>query len=146
MLTGQKKGSVYRVAAQLKISGTGTKIISKKGVHCALFTVHPFLSMTAEERRSPIIPQFIINNTDYQVSDAPLNCIQVQSEGFLVAVGCEDGNTSLLELSDSLCQCTRFLILEPEFLHKLFLMTGTKRWPHQRCLSGRREERKFSKR
>ena len=48
---------------------------------------------------------------DCQVSDAPLNCIQVQSEGFLVAVGCEDGNTSLLELSDSLCQCTRCLIL-----------------------------------
>ena len=33
---------------------------------------------------------------------------QVQSEGFLVAVGSNDGNTSMLELSGGLSQCNRY--------------------------------------
>ena len=37
-----------------------------------------------------------------KVSDEALNCIKVHEQGCLVAVGCNNGNTSLLELSDSL--------------------------------------------
>ena len=34
---------------------------------------------------------------------------QVQSEGYLVAVGSNDGNTSMLQLSSSLSQCNRWV-------------------------------------
>ena len=37
-----------------------------------------------------------------KVADEALNCIAVHEQGCLVAVGCNNGNTSLLELSDSL--------------------------------------------
>ena len=37
-----------------------------------------------------------------KVADEALNCIKVHEQGCLVAVGCNNGNTSLLELSDSL--------------------------------------------
>ena len=36
------------------------------------------------------------------MSDEPVNCIKVHEQGCLMAVGCNNGNTSLLELSDSL--------------------------------------------
>ena len=34
--------------------------------------------------------------------------IQVQSQGFLLAVGCNDGNTTLMEFSESLTNCNRY--------------------------------------
>ena len=37
-----------------------------------------------------------------KVADEALNCIALHEQGCLVAVGCNNGNTSLLELSDSL--------------------------------------------
>jgi len=37
-----------------------------------------------------------------KVADDALNCIKLHEQGCLVAVGCNNGNTSLLELSDSL--------------------------------------------
>ena len=37
-----------------------------------------------------------------KVCDDAVNCIKVHDQGCLMAVGCNNGNTSLLELSDSL--------------------------------------------
>ena len=37
-----------------------------------------------------------------KVSDEALNCTKIHEQGCLMAVGCNNGNTSLLELSDSL--------------------------------------------
>ena len=67
------------------------------------------------QQKSPIL--------SFKVSDTPLNSVkvnyipkdsdealsnnQVQSEGFLISVGSNDGNTSMFELSSSLSQCTR---------------------------------------
>ena len=39
------------------------------------------------------------------VADEALNCVKVHDQGCLVAVGCNNGTTSLLELSDSLSIC-----------------------------------------
>ena len=45
---------------------------------------------------------YLLRVTVPQVSDEPVNCIKVHEQGCLMAVGCNNGNTSLLELSDSL--------------------------------------------
>ena len=43
----------------------------------------------------------------FKVSDSPLSCVKVQTEGLLVGVGAEDGNVSMMELSASLSQVSR---------------------------------------
>ena len=42
-----------------------------------------------------------------KVSDEAVNRIKVQAQGLLLAVGCNDGNTSLMQLSESLSSCHR---------------------------------------
>ena len=42
-----------------------------------------------------------------KVSDTPLTSIKVEDQGLLMAVGAEDGNVSMLELSQSLCEVNR---------------------------------------
>ena len=42
-----------------------------------------------------------------KVSDTPLTSIKVQDQGSLMAVGAEDGNVSMLELSQSLTEVNR---------------------------------------
>ena len=44
-----------------------------------------------------------------KVSDEALNCTKIHSEGCLMAVGCNNGNTSLLELSDSLSVSNKYV-------------------------------------
>ena len=48
------------------------------------------------------------------MSDEPVNCIKVHEQGCLMAVGCNNGNTSLLELSDSLSVSNKWGLEETE--------------------------------
>ena len=54
------------------------------------------------QQRHPIL--------SFKVSDTSLNTVKVQNDGFMVAVGSNDGNVSMLELSGSLSVCNRYVI------------------------------------
>ena len=50
---------------------------------------------------------FVISSLRSQVCDEPLHSLRVQDNGRLIATGSESGTTTLLELSDGLCNLQR---------------------------------------